>query len=204
MFCGNKAAAQEEQAGGQQHAGEIENNVVGVEAAAENGLDQLDGQDQHQSGPQGVPPAPMGPGEGIEDTEGQVHQDVAQVFPGKAGQEVGDQVEHPAEPVVDAAAGLVVEEKIPEVADGRDKDGQRKQARQIADKERPPDLPGDGRGFVPGKAAKAVEEPCCQSNGEHLQEIAHVGVKEKVLKGHNKASLTELVPIIPEREENPH
>ena len=30
-----------EQAGGQQHAGKVENDVIGVKAAAENGLDQL-------------------------------------------------------------------------------------------------------------------------------------------------------------------
>lgn|SRR5699024_4721686 len=113
-----------EQAGGQQHAGKVENDVIGVKAAAENGLDQLNGQDQHQSRPQGVPPARMGPGERVEHAEGQVHKDVPQVFPGKVGKEIGNQVEGSAEPVVDAAAGLAVKEEVPDVAQGLSEESQ--------------------------------------------------------------------------------
>ena len=194
---------QAEQAGGQQHAGEVENHVVGVEAAAHHRLDQLDGQDQHQARPQGVPPARVVPGEGVEEPEGQVHEDVPQVFPGKAGEEIGDQVEGTAEPAVDAAAGLAVEEEVPEVPDGLAEEGQAQEPREVGGKEGGPELPGDGRGPVPGKAADAPEEPRQQGRGQHLEEVADVGVEEEVLGGHGGPPWEEVAPMIPQKAEGP-
>ena len=185
FFGRNTAMHKEKQAGRQQHPGKIEDDVVGIKAAAENRLEQLDDNDQQQTGPQGVPPGFVAPRERIEDAEGQVHQDVSQVFPGKAGKEVGDQVELPVKPVVDDAAGLVVEEKIPEASDDFDQKGEAQKTCQIGNKEGGPDFPGGGRSLVPGKAADAVEKSRQQGKGKHLQEITRVGIKKEVLSGHN-------------------
>ena len=53
------------------------------------------------------------------------------------------------------------------------------------------------------KAADAVEEPRQQGHRQYLEEVADVGVKEKVLGGHGRPPLEKVAPMIPQKAETP-
>lgn len=195
---------QEKQGGGEKHAGKIEKNVVGVKAAAHHRLYQLDDNGQQQPGPQGVPPAFVVTGEGVQNAEGQEHQDVAQVFPGKVREKVGDQVKVPVKPVVHPAAGLVVEKEIPKAADQVNEKGETQQPCDIGDKKGGKELPGSRGALIPGKAADAVEESCQQGDGQYLEKVPRVGVEKEVLKGHGRALLDRTWPQYTRESGKPH
>ena len=126
------------------------------------------------------------------------------LFPGKADKEVGDQVKVPGKPAVRPAAGLVVEEEVPEAADQVKEQGEAQQTGDIGDEQGGKDLPGGGGGLVPCKAADAAEEPRQQGDGQRLKKVPRVGVEKEIGEGHGRDLLGRSWPQYTRESGRPH
>ena len=80
------------------------------------------------------------------------------------------------------AAGRPVEEKVPEIADKVEGEGEGDQSRKIAGEQ------GRAKGLRSRSSARPPEpvndEPCQQGDRDRLQKVSRVCSEEKVLKSH--------------------
>lgn len=170
--------AQEKQRGGKARAQRVQHDVVDIEGTPENGLEQLDPDDEKKTGQQRLAPAVLPAKQGIKHAEGQIHEQIENVFPTQVIIKIQFKIKLKSEQSNRIAAWQEIEQKIPDIADNVQSQREAKQPSQIThEHSTPKQLSLRLRRFP---MLFPIQKSHGQRNGKNLQKKAWVRVKKEI------------------------